>query len=157
MPWPEMLVRHLEIYLADHRSSIEALRGTAIGRNALWLSMHGLPLSDNAIYIRIVKRTRDGLGRAINPHLFRDCAATSVAIDDPAHVRIASRLLSHRAASTTERYYNQAGNIEASRLMQASLLERRNRGAGAGGTPGAKPPSNRRGRPASVVARIEPR
>jgi len=78
-----------------------------------------------AIYIRIVARTREGLGRAVNPHLFRDCAATSVAIDDPAHVGIASRLLGHRTGSTTERYYNLAGSVEASRLMQKSLVARR--------------------------------
>ena len=79
----------------------------------------------HGIYTRIVARTREGLGQAINPHLFRDCAATSIAIEDPAHVGIASRLLGHRTASTTERYYNQARSVEASRLMQKSLLARR--------------------------------
>ena len=87
-------------------------------------------MTDNAIYIRIVVRTRAGLGRAINPHLFRDCATTSVAIDDPKHVGIASRLLGHRTHATTERYYNQARTIEASRLMQKSLLARRHHRVG---------------------------
>jgi len=82
-------------------------------------------MTDNAIYIRIVARTRERLGQPINPHLFRDCAATSIAIEDPAHVGIASRLLGHRTGSTTERYYNQARSIEASRLMQNHLLARR--------------------------------
>jgi integrase len=70
----------------------------------------------------------EGLGQAINPHLFRDCAATSIAIDDPDHVRIASPLLGHRAISTTENYYNQVRSVEASRLMQNLLLSLR-RGA----------------------------
>jgi integrase/recombinase XerD len=125
LPWPEILVPHLGIYLADHRSAIAALRGTETAADALWLSMYGLPMNDNAIYIRIVARTHEGLGQAINPHLFRDCAATSIAIDDPAHIRIASRLLGHRTGSTTERYCNQARSVEASRLMQESLLVRR--------------------------------
>ena len=30
----------------------------------------------------------DRFGHALNPHLFRDCAATSIAIEDPDHVRI---------------------------------------------------------------------
>ena len=51
------------------------------------------------------------------------------AIDDPAHIGIASRLLGHRSASTTERYYNQARGVEASRLMQTSLLSLRQRDA----------------------------
>jgi hypothetical protein len=76
-------------------------------------------------------RTREGLGQAINPHLFRDCAATSIAINDPAHVGIASRLLGHRTGSTTERYYNQARSVEASRLMQKSLVALRNGVVGA--------------------------
>ena len=122
-PFPEFLIPHLQTYLSDHRANIVALRNSR--SNALWLSMHGSPMSDNAIYIRIVARTREVLGRAVNPHLFRDCAATSVAIHDPAHVGIASRLLGHRSGSTTERYYNQARSVEASRLMQKSLLERR--------------------------------
>ena len=126
LPWPEMLVPHLETYLADHRSAIVALRGTSPASDALWLSTHGSLITDNGIYCLIVARTREGLGQPINPHLFRDCVATSIAIDDPAHVGIASRLLGHRTGSTTERHYNQARSVEASRLVQKSLVERRN-------------------------------
>jgi integrase/recombinase XerD len=123
-PWPEMLVPHLQTYLADHRSDIAALRGSHKGASsdALWLSMYGPPMTDNGIYDRIVARTREALGQPVNPHLFRDCAATSVAIDDPAHIGIASHLLGHRTGSTTERHYNQARGVEASRLMQNHLL-----------------------------------
>jgi integrase/recombinase XerD len=124
-PWPDMLAPHLETYLADHRAAVAALRGSRT--EALWLSMYGGAMEDNAIYTQIVARTRDGLGCPINPHLFRDCAATSIAIDDPAHVRIASRVLGHRTGSTTERFYNQAQSVEATRAMQAALLARRHR------------------------------
>jgi integrase/recombinase XerD len=129
VPWPELLAPHLGTYLADHRAAIAALRG--LRSNSLWLSMHGSPMNDNAIYIRIVARTREGLGQPIHPHLFRDCAATSVAIDDPAHVDIARCLLGHRTGSTTEPYYNQARSLEASRLTQKHLLALRNRELGA--------------------------
>jgi integrase/recombinase XerD len=123
-PWPEMLARHLEIYLVHHRARMVALRG--VRSDALWLSMYGFPMTDNAIYVRIVARTREGVGQPINPHLLRDAAATSIAIDDPKHIGIASRLLGHRNQSTTERYYNRARSIEASRRTQDSLLARRN-------------------------------
>jgi integrase len=122
-PWPDMLMPHLETYLADHRASVVALRGSC--SNALWLAMYGPPMTHVGIYDCIVTRTREGLGHAVNPHLFRDAAATSIAIEDPAHVGIASRLLGHRNSLTTERYYNQARSIEAARLMQKSLLARR--------------------------------
>jgi integrase/recombinase XerD len=63
--------------------------------------------------------------RLLGLGLFRDCAATSVAIHDPAHIGIASPLLGHRTETTTERFYNQARSVEASRLMQKFLLARR--------------------------------
>ena len=79
-------------------------------------------MTKRATYDRITKCTLKGLGRAVNPHLFRDCSASTIALEDPHHVRIAARLLGHRTFSTTEEYYIQAGNIEASRIMQTHLL-----------------------------------
>jgi integrase/recombinase XerD len=67
-------------------------------------------------------------GRPINPHLFRDSAATSIAIDDPEHVRIASCLLGHSSA-TTEKYYNHACSVEASHRWQNALLSLREQSA----------------------------
>ena len=122
-PWPDVLVPYLEAYIADYRAGLVALRGSH--SDALWLSICGCAMEDNGIYMRIVARTREALGHPINPHLFRDCAATSIAIDDPAHIGIASRLLGHRTGSTTQRYYNQARSIEASRALQEALLTRR--------------------------------
>jgi integrase/recombinase XerD len=63
LPWPEVLAPQLEIYLAHYRSAIVALRGTGVASDALWLSLYGPPMTDNAIYIRIVARTREELGR----------------------------------------------------------------------------------------------
>ena len=124
LPWPEALVASLETYLARHRSVLAQLcRGPArpIG-SALWISKRGSPMTRSGIYARIITCTRAAFGRAINPHLFRDCAVTSTAIDDPYHVGIAAPLLGHRSALTTERYYNQASGIEAARLLQNFLL-----------------------------------
>ena len=61
----------------------------------------------------VARHTRAAFGRAVNPHLFRDWAATSLAIEDPAHVRIAAQVLGHGAFSTTERHYNLARGQEA--------------------------------------------
>jgi hypothetical protein len=38
-----MLVPYLETYLADHRSGVAALRGTAAASDALWLVDARLP------------------------------------------------------------------------------------------------------------------
>jgi hypothetical protein len=58
-------------------------------------------------------------GRSQSP----ECA---IAIDDPAHVRIAARLLGHRSLATTERYYNQARSVEAVRRHQELVIGIRN-------------------------------
>ena len=120
LPWPEALVASLETYLARHRGVLAQMPGKSTRPidSALWISRHGSPMTRSGIYARIIIFTRAAFGRAINPHLFRDCAVTSTAIDDPRHVGIAAPLLGHRSALTTERYYNQASGIEAARLLQ---------------------------------------
>ncbi len=57
----------------------------------------------------------------VNPHLFRDCAATSLAIEDPAQVRVAAQVLGHGAFATTERHYNLARGQEATESWHRAL------------------------------------
>ena len=44
-------------------------------------------------------------------------AATSLAIEDPLHVRAAAPILSHAALGTTERHYRQATALQAQRAL----------------------------------------
>jgi integrase/recombinase XerD len=88
-----------------------------------------------AVYDTIVGRTETAFGRPMNPHLFRDCAATSIAIAHPEHVRIASQILGHSSTVTTERYYNQAQAIDAARRYQHFLLTLRSCTIGNGSDP----------------------
>jgi integrase/recombinase XerD len=139
LAWPEPLIASLETYLNWHRPVLAQRYGRwtrPIGQ-ALWLSIDGSPMTKRGIYDRITRCTLRGLGKAINPHRFRDCAATTIALEDPHHVRIASRLLGHRALSSTEKHYNQARNVEASRIMQDFLLSLR------GGSARGAPPRQR--------------
>jgi integrase len=80
-------------------------------------------MTQMALYDRIRPRTNDHFGIAINPHLFRDAAATTLAIADPAHVRIAAPLLGHRTFATTERHYRQARAFEAHRSYTDVLFK----------------------------------
>ena len=61
------------------------------------------------------------LGAPINPHLFRDCAATSLSLVSTAPARSAAPLLGHRFFSTTERHYVRARQLDASRAMTSAL------------------------------------
>jgi hypothetical protein len=40
-------------------------------------------MCENAVYVHIARLTRIKFGHSLNPHLLRDCAATSIATEDP--------------------------------------------------------------------------
>ena len=126
-PLPAQLGPALASYLAVHRPLLAGLSGrwAAPVGEALWISSDGSPMSAQALYDRIVERTDTAFDRSIHPHLFRDCAATTIAIEAPQHVRIAAQLLGHRSGATTERHYNQAQALEAARLAQGFILSLR--------------------------------
>jgi integrase len=116
--WPDELVPPLEKYISDYRPALVSRRGRwhrAID-DRLWVSIDGSPLTEASIYWRIVLQTREGFGRPISPHQFRNAAATTLAIFDPIHVRIGAPLLGHNTFRTTERYYNKAQCLEAHRV-----------------------------------------
>jgi hypothetical protein len=132
---PAALEPRLEHYLNVHRPVL--LRGESADGNpdappvhanldAVWVSEDGIQLTYEAVAFQIVFRTRREFGRSVSPHMFRDCAATAVAIDNPKHIGDASLILGHADHRTTEKFYNHARSLEASRrhaAMLASLRE----------------------------------
>jgi integrase len=122
---PEVLRAPLEAYLALHRPLLESRSGrwTRPLDRALWVSKDGSPMTQMALYDRIRARTKEHFGVGINPHAFRAAAATTVAVADPAHVRVAAPLLSHRTFATTEKYYRQARAQEAHRAFIEALKD----------------------------------
>jgi integrase len=116
---PDILHAPLETYLNKHRPTLKRRSGrwSRPAEGALWISKDGSPMTQMAIYDRIRARTKQQFGAAINPHLFRDAAATTMTIADPANVRIAAPLLGHRTFATTEKYYRQARAQEAHRAF----------------------------------------
>ena len=69
-------------------------------------------------------------GHMINPHLFRDSAATSIAVEDPESTHITRSILGHDTLRTSERHYNHAQSLEALRQYQHRILELRRRDTG---------------------------
>jgi integrase len=121
--WPADLELQLCRYLDRYRPRLLG-RGTS---PMLWIGRFGKGTAEQTIRLAIIGRTRDGLGVPICPHLFRDCAATTIATEDPGHIGIASSLLGHSSANTTDRHYRQASSINASRHYQAAMAELRAR------------------------------
>lgn len=93
----------------------------------LWPSRRGGPLGSEGMYHAIIDRTKTAFGFSINPNRFRACAVTSIAKADPVHIRTATELLGHAYISTTERHYNLAQTIDASRRYQRCLDAARER------------------------------
>ena len=93
--------------------------------NRLWISEQGKPMSAQSIYHRITKMTACVLGRPLNPHLFRDCLATTWAEEDPRYARGAAALLGHRSFRTTERHYQHAETRRASRSYVRAIASLR--------------------------------
>jgi integrase/recombinase XerD len=114
---PQRTAPFLEHYLRQVRPRI-------LGANRhdhLWAGTKGGPLTDKAIYRVIAERTRQALGQPVNPHLFRHCAATTIAILEPGRIGVARDLLDHVSLVTTNAYYNKAHSIEAGRLYAKVL------------------------------------
>ena len=116
-PLPEELTEPLRRYLDRHRS---ILLGRGVS-DRLWITKDGTWLRPHAVRTQITRLTRARLGVAVNPHLFRHCAATSIAIEDPKHVMIIKSVLAHRSLATGEKYYNLAGSNDANRRHQGVL------------------------------------
>ena len=125
-PLPRSLSEPLEKYLAEHRPALLKLgshAGTA--GNRLWVSRDGGPLESMGVAQLVLKETKAAFGQSINPHLFRDCAATTVAIDDPEHAHVIAPILGHSSMTTSERHYNQARTVDAGRQYHTILTETR--------------------------------
>jgi integrase/recombinase XerD len=125
--WPEELVTALETYLSVHRPVLMAQTGrwTSPVGERLWVSSEGSPQTEMSIYQQIRLRTKAAFGQGVNPHRFRDSAATTLAIEDPAQVRVSARILGHRSFQTTERYYQHAEQNQAHRAFVAGLQKLR--------------------------------
>jgi hypothetical protein len=125
-PLPEFLTPYIDRHIAYHRpilfmqnrphSSVSSR--PMQNHQFLWVSIWGTPMAKATIYECVVALTGKKFGHALSPHLFRDCAATSVAIKDPKHVRITMCLLNHTSLATSEKYYNQARSLEAADAYQ---------------------------------------
>jgi len=125
-PLPFSLSAYLETYLSQHRALLLDRRETGTHMTmALWVSRWGTAMGEAAVRHQIKLRTQAAFGHAIWPHLFRACAATSLAVGAPEEVRHAAALLGHTTFATTEKYYIQAQTLLAGQSHQQAILELR--------------------------------
>lgn len=120
---PSLLTAYLDRYLGYFRG----LFPDATRHDGLWASAKGNPSSGSSIYSRVVYRTKEAFGFSINPHLFRDCAATTLAIRNPGQVLTGAGLLGQSDLRTIHKHYIHAQAIEAGDAHQKVIekLQRR--------------------------------
>jgi len=114
---PKILSPYLARYLADVRLRFPA----ADCHDGLWASAKGGPMTDVAIADRVGLMTEERFGHAINLHLFRDCAATTMAHRAPEQILEVGGILGDSDPRTVEKHYNQASMLDASRRYQGML------------------------------------
>jgi integrase/recombinase XerD len=106
------------------------LRGAPLDRDAiphltgpLWISTRGSQMTDHGIYYSIIRISEDLLGAPLNPHLLRDCAASSMSSEAPEYILAASRILGHRTLTTTIVHYEQSSMLAAGARLTSALEE----------------------------------
>ena len=121
--FPSFLRAPLHFYVAAARPMLR--RGdNSIDDGLLWVGRRGRAMDGEEIFQRVTILTKRHLMRSISPHLFRDCVATDVAVNDPAHIGIVTPVLGHTHASS-KRFYNQASSFHAAVRHQAAIAKLR--------------------------------
>jgi integrase len=115
---PDLLLPYFDVYLRIIRPHI--LNDPRC--KALWVSPRGGALRDGPIGQIVSRHTAAVLGIRLTPHDTRDAAATTWALAAPGRIRVSRDLLSHSDLRTTEKHYNRASGVEASRTL-AKILQ----------------------------------
>ncbi len=125
LPFPTLLWHELQTYLNIYRPYLLTLQQVAPSGpiDALWISNEGRGMIDGSIRVAIRKRTGAAFGQHLWPHLFRDCAVTTLVRDAPASARLTRDILGHTSIDMTNAHYDQAQMIETSRRHMA-MMER---------------------------------
>lgn len=99
---PETLSRAIDRFLAAFRMPKQE------DEPVLWIGRTGEPLSYGSVERSITEAARSELGIALNPHLFRACAASTLYRYAGQTPGLAAALLQHSDPRVTERHYNRA-------------------------------------------------
>ena len=91
----------------------------------VWIAIGGHELAEGSLYHIVTERTKAEFGWSLSPHLFRDCAVTSLGAENPELVWAGMSLLHHTDPRTTEEHYDQALSDKAVNDYQALIRGKR--------------------------------
>ena len=72
-------------------------------------------MAKDSIHQQITRHTAEAFGVSVHPHLFRHCGMTSLAIAGSKKVHVGAVMLGHASLATSNRFYNLAQTIDATR------------------------------------------
>ena len=123
---PRELSPYIDHWLQVHRPTLQLIASEKVEAGGhLWIDCRGNPMSGRTIQRAIAWWTEQTFGKAIRPHLFRDCAVTELVDVAPEQVGIAADLLGHADFRTTRKHYIQAHGMTAHLRVQEMIARRR--------------------------------
>jgi integrase len=120
---PESISSRIDCYITKMRPIFPG----ALSHRGLWCAWMGRPLTDDTLYRLFKRRVFERTGHDLTLHDARRIIATSIPVFDPANAAAASQVLGHVNERVTERHYNQAKGVEASRRMTELISSMRKR------------------------------
>lgn len=120
--YSDALTAAFDLYV-HHARPILLARANKADEGWLWLGAEGERMTGKSLSRRLRALILEHLGRPMSAHLFRDCAATGIALRSPEDIGIVAPVLGHARHETSEQYYNQAKSVEAFRRHQ-ELIDR---------------------------------
>ncbi len=113
----------LDRYLAVYRPILLAADCQRAGTPDpyLWISSKGMPMHPNIIWKQVCRHTAGAFGKPVPPHMFRDCAMSTWALDLPTKVRGGIHVLGNRSFAVAQSAYNMAGSNTAAVKLQEAL------------------------------------
>jgi len=110
---PEWLNNTIDLYLNQSRP---VLLRSGSATNALWISSTAGPMTTKNLGTLVSKVTLETLGVDVSPHLFRTAAASTAATYGGRTPHLASAILNHTDPRVTEKHYNRASSMSASKI-----------------------------------------
>jgi integrase len=118
---PDQLVPYFLRYLKEVRPRLLRYHN----HDGLWISYRGRSLIQGRIYDIVRRETLKAFGKAMSLHDFRRASATFLATVAPDQVGLIPGLLQHSSPDVSEKHYNLARSVEASRRFGVHLAQTR--------------------------------
>lgn len=118
---PEELLLYMRRYLTVVRPQLLGEKR----HDGFWASHRGQPLVAGRLYDIVRFRLCAGFGKKMGLHDFRRAAATFTAMEAPEEVGLIPGVLQHASPDVSERHYNLARSVEASRRFADHMRQTR--------------------------------